>query len=178
MGYFEPLSLLELSVYNNPNLEINRIKELKASIPLHSIRQDIAKTTMVMFLAEVLNKCIIEQDENQPLFNYLFNALSTLETEGHNNDFHLQFLLKLTQHLGFGIHNEEDFIKETGHTSFYNEAANKKGLMALLKYDLNSGTILNQRQRSAILSDILHYYEVHIGLPKLKSLAVLNSVFA
>ena len=72
IGYFEPLNLVELTAYHKPNRNIDRISEIKSAYPIHNIRQDIYKSSISMFIAEVLNKCILEQDKNQPLFTFLY----------------------------------------------------------------------------------------------------------
>ena len=38
-GYFEPLSLVEITGYYHPDREINRLSEIRSQAPLHHIRQ-------------------------------------------------------------------------------------------------------------------------------------------
>ena len=89
-SYFEPLSLIELVGYYHQDRDINRVNEIKSASPLHSIRQDIYKSSIMMFLSEILNKTIIEQDQNTALFNFLFDGLIAFEKTSQNNNFHLQ----------------------------------------------------------------------------------------
>lgn len=176
IGYFEPLSLVEITAYYSPNREINRLSEIKSAVPMHTIRQDMAKSAIIMFLAEILNKCIIERDKNPQLFAFIFNSLTDFDTEGVKNNFHLQFLLKLTNFLGFGISSPEEFIKESNNRAFYKDEATRFYLQELISTDYHHKISLQNAQRATMLSDIIFYYQQHIGLQKLKSLPVLNSV--
>lgn len=177
IGYFEPLNLVELIAFHKPGRNIDRISEIKAAYPIHNIRQDIYKSSISMFMAEVLNKCITEQDKNPPLFDYLFTAILTLEESKENNSFHLQFMIKLTKYLGFGIHDPNTFIKQSNNTQFYNDPEVRQILQQLLVADLSTTPIMTSEQRSNILNDIIHYYYTQLEMPQLKSLEVLRAIF-
>ncbi|HHL53086.1 MAG TPA: hypothetical protein ENJ39_06885, partial [Flammeovirgaceae bacterium] len=163
--------------YYQPGRQINRLTELKALRPLHHTRQDIFKSTMVLFLAEILNKCIVEHDKNPALFDFISSAIDTLENTPGNNNFHLQFLLKLTHYLGFGLPDTDSFINQAVNPAFYREAAISRLLQQLWQADFNKSPALNTSQRQVILQDILHYYRHHVELPRLRSLDVLQAVF-
>ena len=177
IGYFEPLNLVELTAYHKPGRAIDRISEIRAAYPLHNIRLDIYKSTISMFMAEVLNKCIIEQDKNPPLFNYIYNAILTLETSEQNNSFHLQFMIKLTKYLGFGIHDLDTFVNQSNNLQFYNKPESQQILRQLIESDLSEAPEMTPEQRSNILDDIVHYYHIQLEMPQLKSLEVLRTIF-
>ena len=168
---------MELTAYHKPGRAIDRISEIKAAPPIHNIRQDIYKSTICLFIAEVLNKCIIEQDKNQPLFNYLYKAILTLELAEQNNSFHLQFMLKLTKYLGFGIHDPETIVKQSNNLQFYDEPETSRILQRLLESDFTEAPVMTPLQRTNILNDIVHYYHTHMDMPQLKSLEVLRTIF-
>lgn len=176
-SYFEPLSLVELTGYHHQDREINRLSEIKSLAPLHSLRQDIYKSSIIIFLAEILNKVIIEKDQNTPLFSFISEALLIFEEQPENNNFHLQFLLKLTKHLGFSVENPEDFVNESNNKRFYNEESNLALLAKLSQASFDEGLSLDTEKRAIILQDIIFYYQQHMGITKLKSMAVLNAIF-
>lgn len=177
IGYFEPLSLVEITAYHKPGRNIDRISEIKSAYPIHNIRQDIYKSTISMFIAEVLNKCITEQDRNQPLFNYLYQAILTLDESNENNSFHLQFLIKLTEYLGFGIYDHDTFVQHTNNSLFYDDPEIRRILQKMIEADLSEIPIMTPEQRTNILNDIVFYYYSHLEMPKLKSLEVLRTIF-
>ena len=176
-GYFEPLSLVEITGYYHPEREVNRLSEIKSLAPLHSLRQDINKSSIIIFLAEILNKVIIERDKNEALFSYIFNALRTFDAVSENNSFHLQFLLQLSPYLGFSVENPEDFINESTNRKFYADKNNLDFLKTLIRSSFDSPTRVDSSTRSVILQDIVFYYQQHLGISKLKSLEVLNTIF-
>ena len=176
-GYFEPLSLVEITCYYHPDREVNRLNEIKSLAPLHSLRQDIYKSSIIVFLTEILNKVIIERDKNEPLFRFIFNALLTFDSIEENNGFHLQFLLKLTTFLGFSVENPEDFINESTQSNFYSKSENLEYLKYLMQTPLDTTIKTDSKTRSMVLQDIVYYYQQHMGVPKLKSLEVLSTIF-
>jgi DNA repair protein RecO (recombination protein O) len=177
IGYFEPLNLVELTAYHKPNRNIDRISEIKAAHHIHNIRQDIYKSTIGMFIAEVLNKCIVEQDKNQPLFIFLYNAILSLEETKQNNSFHLQFMLKLTKYLGFGIHDHNSFVQQTNSPQFYDDQEASRILQRMIEGDLSDTPIVTSEQRSHILNDIVNFYHTQMEIPHFKSLEVLRTIF-
>ena len=177
IGYFEPLNLVELTAYHKPGRNIDRISEIRFAYPIHNIRQDIYKSTISMFMVELLNKCLIEQDKNQPLFNYLFKAILTLEEAKENSSFHLQFMIGLTKYLGFGIHDINTFVKQSNNVQFYNDPEARLILKNLLEVDLSTTPKMTPEQRSNILNDLVYYFYTQLEMPKLKSLEILRTIF-
>jgi DNA repair protein RecO (recombination protein O) len=177
IGYFEALNLVELTAYHRPGRAIDRISEIRAAPPIHNIRQDIYKSTISLFMTEVLNKCIIEQDKNQPLFNYLYKSILALEVAEQNNSFHLQFMIKLAKYLGFGIHDTKAIIRQSNNLQFYEQPETNRILQGLLDSDLTEAPVMTPEQRTNILNDIVHYYHTQLDMPQLKSLEVLRTVF-
>jgi DNA repair protein RecO (recombination protein O) len=86
MNMLQPLHLTEMVVYHKTNTGIQRISELRPSPIFRTIPYDIVKSTITMFLNEVLYKSIRQQNTSV--------------------NFHLAFLLKLTRFLGFAPSTE------------------------------------------------------------------------
>src|SRR5579871_5470985 len=102
MALFQPLTLLDLVVYHRENASILRIKEVKCIHPYQSISSDFRKSTITMFLHEVINKTIKDQSHAQELCEFLIQTLTHFDLQQANiENFHLIFLIKLSQHLGF-----------------------------------------------------------------------------
>ena len=95
IALFQPLTLLELVVYHRENANINRIKEVKCLYPYQSIQIDIVKSSVAMFITEVINKSIKEESHVSHLFEFLCSSLITLDTLVENSEnFHLVFLIR------------------------------------------------------------------------------------
>lgn len=102
MSILQPLHLLDMVVYHRENSSLQRISEARQLPPLQTIPYDIVKSTVVLFLDEMLYKSLRQQSADEPLFNYVFNAISWLDSlEKMPPNFHVFFLLKLSRFLGF-----------------------------------------------------------------------------
>ena len=113
IALFQPLSLLDLVVYHKEGRNINRLSEVKSLDPLNDLRSNIIKTTLGMFLVEVLNKCIKEEAPNEALFRYISDSIKVLnELNSNYENFHLVFLFKLSKFLGFAPQNFDDFFAD------------------------------------------------------------------
>ncbi|MGZ3822748.1 MAG: DNA repair protein RecO, partial [Mucilaginibacter sp.] len=98
----QPLHLLDMVVYHKNTGQVQRVAELKNSPVLQSIPYDVIKSCLVIFLNEVLYKAVRQQSADESLFDFVFNAIESLDhqTVGIAN-FHLLFLTRLTRYLGF-----------------------------------------------------------------------------
>lgn len=102
MNMLQSLHLLDMIVYHKANTNLQRVSEVRQTPVFKSIPYDLIKSSIIIFLNEVLYKSIRQQSADENLFDFLFNAIAWFdETEDINPNFHLSFLLKLTRFLGF-----------------------------------------------------------------------------
>lgn len=107
MNMLQPLHLVEMVVYHKTNTSIQRVSELRPAVIFRSIPYDIIKSTITMFLNEVLYKSIRQQHTDEQLFDFIFNSISWFDETGDLPvNFHLAFLLKLSRFLGFAPSTE------------------------------------------------------------------------
>ncbi len=175
-GYFEGFSILDLLLYQSKRSSLHRLSEFKLSHPTHSIRSDVRKRSIALFLSEVLYRLLQgEEGEHGALYDYLRESIVAFDTTTSGvENFHLQFLLRLAGFLGFGFDSlgAADQIG-LGHS----EEVDK--LASVLYYGDFFGTFpINGKQRSDILEALIKYYQTHLhqGL-EIKSLPVLQSIF-
>ncbi|GGG21447.1 DNA repair protein RecO [Dokdonia pacifica] len=187
---FQPLMQLEIEANHKDKGTLETIREAKVAYQYRNLHTDITKTALVFFIADMLRSTIIEEEENSFLFDYLTTAIIWLDTHDTIANFHLFFLLKLTQYLGFypdETHIEFEYFNliegtfEPSEINIYCQNGKQiKILKELLgiKFDTLPEIKLNQKQRSDFLTMLLQYYELHLhGFKKPRSLAVLNSIF-
>lgn len=191
MSMFQQLSLLDIEAFHKDNKNLQYLKEVKVSYPYQSLQSNIYKSTMVMFLAEVLKSCIQEEERNEALFYFLEDSFIALDKAESISNFHLHFIVKLTQFLGFYPDNQSiDFpffdmlngvfqLKEYNTYSFNN--SNSELLKEFMKNSESDHTHqikLNQDRRKSFLDFMMLYYELHLqGFRKPKSLEVLQQIF-
>jgi DNA repair protein RecO (recombination protein O) len=180
LNHFQPLSILELDVYYKPNREIQRIKDLKISMMLHTIHNNIVKSSVALFIAEILYKTLREVEPNMPLFDFIYNSVQLLDLKEKGiENYHLAFLLMLSRYLGiFPV--IEDSKNDPGISLVLSEEE-KKALTDLHRYSFNDleKIKMGNNVRSSLLDKFIAYFKLHLeGIGAIKSLAVLKEVFS
>jgi DNA repair protein RecO (recombination protein O) len=189
IAYFQPFSILEIEAVHKNKGTLENFKEIKTAVPFQSIHTDIVKSTMVMFLSEMLHYSIQEEEKNEQLFLFLETALTWLDHHDEISNFHLILLLEITKYLGFypdlsDINlpffemNEGVFtLFQTGNVLSEHETNLFKKLIDL-KFD-NDQKIFHVLERQILLKIIIDYYSLHLeGFKKPKSLEILKEVFS
>lgn len=189
IAYFQPLSLLEIEANHKNKGTLEHFKEIKLAHAYQTISNDIVKSTIVMFLSEIIHHSIHEEEKNENLFDFLESALLWLDAHDEMANFHLILMLEMTKFLGFypdtsDIESRFFDCKEGTFSLFqgtncWNEHETflfKK--LIDLKFDSDQ-KVFAGIERQVILKLLLQYYTVHLdGFKKPKSLEVLKEVFA
>jgi len=189
----QPMYILDLEVYHKPGRNLNRLKSAGIAVPYTSIPYDIRKSSLVIFLAEVLNKCLREEETNRELYHFIFHSLTFLDlSEKGVANFHLWFLLKLTAFLGilpnrenlsvsnyFDLKKAEFVSSEPIHPQFMDKRTTE--IFARL-FDLGFSNLpelqLTGSDRQVLLQKLIEFYQIHFEfIGELKSLRVLKEVF-
>ena len=189
-AYFQPLSQLQIEENYKSNQSLQFIKDVKLNVVYRSLHTNVVKGSIVMFLSEVLSSVLKEEEENESLYKYLEASFTLLDHEQEYSNFHLLFLLNLTQYLGFypdASNLEKPFFNlnsgafEVRSTNLYtisNENLVVLKQMLGINFDALHSIKLNSKQRHSFLNMLLFYYELHLGdFKKPKSLAVFNQIF-
>ena len=160
-------------VYHKEQSNINRISEVKCSHPFISIPTDIKKSCIALFLTEVIHKSIKEQQDIQYLFTFLHRSILILDyLESGYENFHIQFLLKLTQSLGFGAEKIEESELSLMLDRELLDLCNK---LYQSPFDYRAKISYNSRQ--LILQCLIGYYQNHIdNFGVIKSVEILSEV--
>ena len=189
MGYFQVLSQLQIEEDYKPNRSLQYIREMKLMYVYTSLQSNLHKSSLAMFLAEVLTSALKEESKNEDLFNYISGGLDYLDHDTEVANFHLMFLLQLTKYLGFYPELPQDaadyFDLESGlftrQPSLYTiEGTQVKLLQQLLEipFEAYSEIKLNAQGRVSFLNVLLLYFELQLGyFKKPKSVEVLHQVW-
>ncbi len=191
---FQPLTLVSMVAYHKQTGKLQSIREICLLKVCQSIPSNIEKTTIVIFLAEILNHALRNQEASSGLFDFILEALIRLDQSNERlAAFHLVFLLQLSRYLGFYPLNNH-----SNHLCFFNlregvfqHVFEKEGTcldkeLSRLFYQV-AGTDLMQHaslifpagQRKALLKKIIDYYRWHVaGMPEVKGHTVLEAVFS
>jgi DNA repair protein RecO (recombination protein O) len=188
----QPLTQLDLVVDYRERNNLHSVREISCSVPYQHLQDDIIKTSIALFLAEVLYKSVKEEEANEQLFSFLANSLHILDLqeEGVAN-FHLVFLLQLTKYLGFypqpnlfgpkSIFDLRDGVfrdKFPDHLH-YLDAADARSLeyILMMNYSDMAEFALTGEMRRVMVRHILYYYDLHLhNMHEVKSHQVLEVV--
>lgn len=189
---FQPLFIVDLVVYMKKEREIQRVKESNLAVPYRSIPFDVIKSSQVIFLAEVLNKTLREEEKNENLYRFIENALVYFDlTDAKISYFHCWFLTRLTEYLGilpdvretqngwFDMQKGMVVNREPLHLLCMNPETTellKKMLMVNIS-ELDNLQITGKRC-NVLLNKLLEYYQLHFEtMGSLQTLSVLKEVF-
>ena len=188
IALFQPLTLLEMVVYKSGSGGITRISEYKCAHPFQTLHYDIRKSSVALFLSEIISASVKEEEENPPLFNFLYQSIAAFDEmqTGYEN-FHLTFLLQLAHYLGFGaanateITNQGAFAAPTGLGSQPSvmHFQTFESLLDALMNDPKHAVIPNGKMRKELLHILIRFYQLHVDrLGEIKSLHVLSDVLS
>jgi DNA repair protein RecO (recombination protein O) len=189
----QPLSLLSIDVYYKSSRELQKIKEYKSLGTLPGIHSNIVKTTIGLFIAEILYRTIKEEEKNSNLFTFLINSIQYLDfaDKGVEN-FHLVFLIQLSKFLGFFPHDNYDstnsyfnilqgsFVHFTESDKNLLNASESLWIQKIINMSYNDLALLEitGSMRSTLLDKLIQYYQHHFeGLGPIKSHKILQEVF-
>ena len=188
IGYFQPLTILEIEAIHKNKGTLENFKEIKIALPFHSIHSNIFKSTIVIFISEILNHAIHEEEKNENLFTFLETALIWLDNHTEIANFHLVLMLQMTKYLGFYPDvtsidqkhfemNEGLFSPFQATSSLTEHETNLFKILIELKFD-NQQKTFHVIERQILLKILIDYYSIHLaGFRKPKSLEVLKEVF-
>jgi len=189
IAYFQPLSILEIEAVHKNKGTLEHFKEIKIATPFQTIHADVIKSTIVMFVSEILHHAIHEEEKNEGLFLFLETALDWLDAHNETANFHLILLLETSKYLGFypdvsemGLPYFEmtegvfsDFHAVSSLSAHETELFRK---LIALKFD-NDQKSFHVTERQLLLKILIDYYSFHLdGFKKPKSLEVLKEVFS
>jgi DNA repair protein RecO (recombination protein O) len=153
---------------------------------------DIHRSSIALFISELLYSVIREEDVNRRLYDFIESSVITLDemTSGISN-FHLWFLVAFTAYTGIGPSSTSfgecyfdmvsgQFTRFAPPHTDYLEPHDAALLNLLLKIPATRlGELsLTGEERADLLDRILKYYRLHLpGIRQMRSLQVLKEIF-
>lgn len=187
---FQPLQILDLIVYDKPKIVLNQIKEYALTYNLQNIYCNIIKTTLAIFITEIISLSLKEENPNDEAYIFLKDTITTLNNidDKYLKDFHLFFMINFASLLGFQPMNnfdEENKFFDITKGRFSNNISTNS-----LSFDLSSTlhkfliqspniTPITQSsiERNNLLNALILFYQEHITNNKpIKSQQILSSI--
>ncbi len=82
MGSLHNLAILDIVSVANPRSSMALIKEYEPAVHLSSLRSDMDKNAIAMFISELLYRTIVGQNNDERLFSWLCSAITLLDAAG------------------------------------------------------------------------------------------------
>lgn len=125
-GKYTPLSIIQLTT------DERSVRSAGLSYTPLTLTTDPYKRTIVLFMAEILHNVLRHPMADEPMFDFLIQAIQTLDQTTEPQNFHLDFLFHFAAKLGFAI--PEDSKLYTLHRSPSTRKARQEALHALCAY--------------------------------------------
>lgn len=189
------LANVEIIAYQGAHSEILKVKEIRPLAHYHEVLHDVRKSSLLMFLDEIVYRALREEVANGEMYHFLKDSVMLLEKmQSGLACFHLFFMIELTRHLGFHPRNnfsenenlfnmrdgffvagsdDDRPILDDALSRILSECLSKSGLEAMI-----SEVKITRTQQKDLLDAMVAYYQYHVtGFSKVNSLQVLNEVF-
>lgn len=190
-AYFQLLTLLEIQADHKASRSLQYLREVKLVHNYRTVHSNVKKGAIAMFLAEILDIVIREEEEHPALYQFMETAFIWFDEQETNTSFHLVFLIELTKYLGFypdlsqidaSVFNLEEGKFESQPTSNYCVSGtiltHFKSLLGI-KFDVHNSFKMSSVEKRELLDIMLLYFKLHLhGFKTPKSVSVLNQVFA
>lgn len=190
----QPLTIVDVGFDPDQKGGVKRPNSWERAETFSSIPFDTVKTTIALFMAELILRSVNEEEQNNSLFNFLDRSINLLDQQDESSaNFHLKFMLELSRFLGF---YPSEFGQDSGRFFNLNEgefvlsesmAAKCLGEMETdaLKKLLEShikicGSVqMDPGVRKELLEGLIHYFRIHLeGMAEMRSHLVLKEVLS
>lgn len=174
IGIYQPLNLIEFEGYFQSTKSIHRLNDAKVSVPFKTLFKDFKKSTIILFLSEVLGKVLVHEPEsNTTLFHFVWDAIVAFDLmTSQSENFHIHFLVKLAAYLGFAIEAPEDLAEFPNF-----QHINSQLVARVLNADYQDIIELSSSNRIIMLELLIQFYRHHIHpMSEIKSLKILQQI--
>ncbi len=192
MALFQPMFALEFEGLESSRMELHRMRDVHNGLLLGSVPFDVRKSTISLFMAEVLYRLVGESESNPLLFDFVWGSIAALDAmEDGVANFHLWWLANLSRFLGFspaGEHSagawfdmrEGAFTRTMPLHGSAMQPEQAELLRDLLECDVAhlAEIPLNRHRRVGMLAALVEYYSLHLdSIRKVRSIEILQEVF-
>ena len=185
----QPLSCVDMVVYDNPKADLNYIKELAPRHPLSTTHYPLpTQNALRFFMTEVLYKALREEEPMPGLFDYVESVFSEqCSVSGETPHLPITFLLSVAHYLGIepldNYSHAEPYcdLQEGRYVGIPAETTLPPALSAMLhEYLCNFNSHLssfNSNDRRALIDALLAYYQLHLsGFHNFHSHEILHTI--
>jgi DNA repair protein RecO (recombination protein O) len=192
VNLLQPLSIINIEINDKENNSLIQLKEIETAVQTPSISLNIEKSTIAIFLSELLQKLLKESSTDESFYEFIRESILLLnETKEKCANFHILFMIVLADHLGLlpkgdyspanSYFNLKDGIYQSAvpmHPHFF-YPIESEWLSQLSSFKLEDfyKHSIPSISRKILLRGLLEYFELHLAITPLKSHLVLEEIF-
>ena len=192
VSILQPLSITNAEISHKENNNLTQLKEIETAVHTNSISMNIEKSSIAIFLSELIMRCFKESSQDETLYEFVRDSICLLnETKERCPNFHILFIIRLSEQLGllpkgnisdstpyFNLEESKYQASKPMHPH-YLDAEESKWLSILTPLPMEQFyvPVISSEVRKKLLRGLLEYFELHFGMAPLKSHLVLEEVF-
>lgn len=192
---YHAMALLEVEERKQRKSALPGLSDVARALPLHRVQTDPARAAVALFVAEVLARCLAEDQQQEALFAFCWHTVQAMDLEAQVGVYPQVFLGRIIRHLG---HLPDRRRPEDGHFAVldlvsgdwvqvlpehgkYIDAPLSEAFVAAgwESAEEFSKRVPRREDRRQLLSLQISFVQNHLaGDREFKSFAILSEVFA
>lgn len=179
----QPLSSLDMVVYNNNRNDLNHVKELSSRHP--ELQPDPVDNALRFFMTEVLYKSLQQAEPMPALWDYVENE--EWRGDGDLKDVPIRFMLTVAHHLGiepldnYSVREPLFDLQEGRYVAVATETTLSPALSSMLHEYLSNYNVqfstFNLNERRSLIDALIAYYQLHLsGFHNFNSHEILHTI--
>lgn len=185
-AYLEPMTRVEVCYDRRHTQSLAVLKELNPLAPEEIIRSNLIIGSVALFMAEVMHASLNEGEQDDQVFNLLWNWMDTLNTTTRYADIPVRFLISMSDVLGFSPDRYSEgqwfdlregvFASVPGHRDHL--TADTSRLLKQYLHENSLGLVpVSRNHREELLDGLLAYFKNHIpNFKEVRSHKILHAV--
>ncbi|MEY4628178.1 MAG: hypothetical protein RLZZ595_504 [Bacteroidota bacterium] len=193
-GQLQVGNILELVVMHNEKNTLQHIKECKQSFYYEHLFVDVTKNAVMLFMIELLQKCIKQPDPAPDLYDFIEDIMRGLDhaTPTQTANLPLFFTVQLSHFFGFRLmdnYNAQNNILDLREGQFvaampihqmfigYPKSEYIAQFLRVMQLEELEDIKMNKQMRNELLDLCLQFYELHISpFGAMRSLPVIRTL--
>lgn len=184
----QPLTLLQMEVLHREHKPLQYIKEFSRAYNYVSLPFDAVKSSVALFILEIISKTVQEQEPNEDLFEFTQESFQHIDNNPLNPDFHLLFMVHFSRYLGFfpQLQDNQNDVLFDMMNGLFTKSVNaytmpemeSRLLQSLLTTSPFTHQVVtgNRAIRTQMMKALLTYYSLHVENFSLRSPDILHEV--
>jgi DNA repair protein RecO (recombination protein O) len=143
-GFFQPATLLDLVVYQQPQKAMQHIREFQAAHIFGNMQEDVVKNSIVLFSIEVMLRLLPPNAPLPSLFDFAFQYFVSLDKIPHKDvaNLPLYFIIQCSRILGYEL--KGNFTTDTPHLNLQEGGFTHDIPAAQTEFSDNDARLLDQ----------------------------------